>query len=66
MCPQEQEDNKAKLRPALYVRTNAGKKIYNIKFYNINLFGQKIYFYIKIIFSGCVKGGITGRALAVI
>jgi hypothetical protein len=28
MCPQEElkEDNKAKLRPALYVRTNAGKK----------------------------------------
>jgi hypothetical protein len=33
MCPQEEQDNnnnnnnnKAKLRPALYVRTNAGKK----------------------------------------
>jgi hypothetical protein len=29
MCPQEEQEdnnNKAKLRPALYVRTNAGNK----------------------------------------
>jgi hypothetical protein len=35
MCPQqEQEDNnKAKLRPALYVRTNAGKNLKKIGTY---------------------------------
>jgi hypothetical protein len=46
------------------------KKNYNIKNYNIK-FGKKKYFYIKIIFSGCVIGTpvnfsrMTGRALAV-
>jgi hypothetical protein len=48
------------------------KNIYNIKIYNINLVGKKKYFYIKIIFLGCVIGtpvnfgGMTGKALKLI